>query len=265
MAYPRALLLLTVALLGCGSDATPEGSGGAGGSSSSATGGSATCDGSLVFLQKDAYKETAGRSSASWPPHTTTTLSWTCDDGTEGSSFHANHGTEPGETDANGEVFLEETGSTAVAGDPTSLASLRDAYDACECSTAFLSLDALGDAAVQDLVGALSQYILDNLTCGGAVDAQGLVDLLQQGEIAEALTELPNCNWAAGFDWEEGFDEALTAIIGTASATLADYHVCNNDAALQAKLIRGYVDSGTVTPCDGNDPICSGPTWFYSP
>jgi len=41
--------------------------------------------------------------------------------------------------------------------------------------------------------------------------------------------------------------------------------VCNNDAALQAKLVQGYLDTGTVTACDGDDALCSGPTWFYDP
>jgi len=43
--------------------------------------------------------------------------------------------------------------------------------------------------------------ILDNLTCSGAVDAQGLVDRLQRGEIEGVIAELPNCTWSTGSDW----------------------------------------------------------------
>lgn len=257
--------IITITAVACGGADDTTGSGGAGGSGGSGAGSSVDCNGNLSFLQKDAYKETAGRSTTLWPPHTTTELSWTCDDGTSNSSFRDNHGTEPGATDANGDVFLVETAAVAIEGDPTTLASLRAAYDACECNTTFLSLDALGDDVVQDLVTELSQYILDNLTCTGAVDAQGLVGLLQQGEIEAVIAELPNCTWAMGFDWEGGFDDALGAIINSATETLADYHVCNNDAALQAKLVQGYLDTGMVTACNGDDPICNGPMWFYEP
>ena len=47
--------------------------------------------------------------------------------------------------------------------------------------------------------------------------------------------------------------------------TLADYHVCNNDASLQAKLVQSYTSGGQVGSCDGQDPICHSPLWFYSP
>jgi hypothetical protein len=145
------------------------------------------------------------------------------------------------------------------------LALLRTAYEACLCDTAFLSMDALQDQAVQDLVEAMGAYITTNLTCGGSVDAAGLVMLLEMGQIEAVIAELPNCTWAGGSDWEGAFDEALSAIIESASETLADYHVCNNDALLQVKLVESFVQTGEVVPCDGDDPICHGPAWYYAP
>jgi hypothetical protein len=265
------IALITTSLLAsaaCGDDETGSGGGGsaAGGAGASGGGSALDCSGALTMLQKDAYRETAGRSSTLWPPHTTTTLSWDCVGGdTARSSFQANHGTVPGETDANGDVFLVEVADTAIAGSDAALDALHDAYDACECGTQFLSMDALEDQAVQDLVGALSDYITANLTCTGAVDAAALVGLLQQGDIDAVIAELPNCSWSAGNDWDGGFDEALQAVIAAAMETLADYHVCNNDAALQAKLIDTFVATGEVVACDGDDPICHGPQWFYAP
>ncbi len=47
--------------------------------------------------------------------------------------------------------------------------------------------------------------------------------------------------------------------------TLDDYHVCNNDALLQAKLMEQFVATGEVVACDADDPICHGPAWFYTP
>jgi hypothetical protein len=89
--------------------------------------------------------------------------------------------------------------------------------------------------------------------------------LLQQGDIDAVLAELPNCSWAAGEDWAGGFDQALESIIAAAQETLADYHVCNNDAALQTKLFDDYTASGNVPACDGGDALCAGPMWFYEP
>lgn len=262
------LVGLPVALLGlvavaCGSDTTTDdGSGAAGSGAGSAT----ACEGAMAVLQKDAYRETAGRSSELWPPHTTTELTWSCPPSKVlHSSFQANHGTEPGETDANGDVFLVEVGQLPVSGSEAQLTALQTAYDACLCSTSFLSLDALQDQVVQDLVAELSTYITDNLTCNGAVDTMGVVSLLQMGDIDAVIAEIPNCVWAGGSDWAGGFDAALGAIIATANEALDDYHVCNNDAALQAKLIQTFVDTGEVVACDGDDALCHRPKWFYAP
>lgn len=268
MPRPSALAVtlfvaLTGTVIACGGD---DDEGGSGGHSADGGGGDdSSCRGAFTFLQKDAYRATAGRSTDLWPPHTTTTLAWSCADGTEADSFQANHGTEPGATDANGDVFLVEAGRLAVEGSAADLTALSAAFDACACGTSFLSLDALEDDVVQDLVAELSQYILDNLTCAGDVDAQDLVDRLEQGQIESVIAALPNCTWSSGFDLEGGFDEALAATLSAVSETLADYHVCNNDAALQAKLVEGYVATGEVTACDGADALCSGPMWFFAP
>ena len=260
------VLATALLALACGDDGEATGSGGNGGTTTTGSGGSATtCQGSFQILQKDAYKDVAGRSSELWPPHTTTQLSYTCGAAAPVTTFQANHGTEPGETDANGDVFLVETGTVSISGSEADLAALREAYDACLCDTAFLSLDALQDQAVQDLVQALGAYITMNLTCTGAVDAAGLVMLLQMGEIEAVIAELPNCMWTGTSDWDGAFDEALSAIIDQASETLDDYHVCNNDAQLQAKLIEGFLQTGEVVACNGDEALCHGPTWFYSP
>ena len=85
---------------------------------------------------------------------------------------------------------------------------------------------------VQKLVAEIEQYVLAHLTCTGAVDAPGLVQKLKAGDIAGVLAVLPSCTWEAGFDWSLGFDDALGKVIAAAKETLADYHVCNNDACL---------------------------------
>lgn len=258
-----------LALFSCSSGdsgTTPSGSGGTGGSGGSgAVAGSQSCDAAFTWLQKDAYKDTAGRSSELWPPHTTTTLEVSCAGQLVKSSFRENHGTKPSDKDATGAVFLVPVGTLQATATWAELEPLVQAYDGCECGTQFLSMDALGDAAVQKLVAEIKSYVLAHLTCTGPVDATGLVQKLETGDIAGVLQVLPNCSWAVGFDWSLGFDDALGKIIATAQETLADYHVCNNDAELQATLFDSFAKTGTVSACDGQSALCHGPKWFYAP
>lgn len=267
---PAALLCSTLALASCSSDdsgVTPS-SGGSGGIGSGGAGGVAgteSCAATFTWLQKDAYKDTAGRSSDLWPPHTTTTLEVSCGGQLVKSSFRENHGTKPGDEDATGAVFLVPVGSMSATATWGELEPLVAAYESCECGTKFLSMDALGDAAVQKLVAEIESYVLAHLTCTGSVDAAGLVQKLKAGDIAGVLEVLPNCSWASGFDWSLGFDDALGKIVSVAQETLADYHVCNNDAELQATLFDGFRKTKTVTACDGAGSLCHGPKWFYAP
>lgn len=269
------LLVSALALSSCSSDdgVTPSsgggGSGGAGGTSGSGgsggVAGTESCEATFTWLQKDAYKDTAGRSSDLWPPHTTTTLEVNCNGQLVKSAFRENHGTKPEDKDATGAVFLVPVGSMQATATFGELEALVSAYEACECGTKFLSMDALGDAAVQKLVAEIKAYVLAHLTCTGSVDAAGLVQKLENGDIAGVLAVLPDCSWASGFDWSLGFDDALGKIVAAAQETLADYHVCNNDAELQATLFDGFRKSGAVTACDGAGSLCHGPKWFYAP
>lgn len=236
-----------------------------GGAGSGGNAGTETCSATFIWLQKDAYKETAGRSSSLWPPHTTTTLDIVCDGNLVRSAFRENHGTKPGAKDANGDVLLVDVGTMAANGTRAELDALANAYEACECGTKFLSMDALGDAAVQQLVKELSDYATAHLTCTGAVDAAGLVQKLQAGDIEGVLAVLPNCTWDSGSDFSGGFDAALKKIIAAAQEALSDYHVCNNDAELQAALFDSYRQGGGVGSCDAQSPLCAGPKWFYAP
>lgn len=53
------------------------------------------------------------------------------------------------------------------------------------------------------------------------------------------------------------------ALVEDVQDTLDSYHVCKNDAVLQAELILAYRDTGFVTECDAAQDICRGPKWFY--
>ncbi len=231
------------------------------------------CTATLSVLQKDAYKETAGKSDALWPPHTTTVLTVSCSaDATQkpvviAEPFMANHGTKPGAVDANGDVILVEVASAEVEATRAELLELATAFEACDCeaSTQFLSTDALDDAGIQKLIGSLTDYMSQNLVCEGDVDADGLAELLLSGQVAAALAVLPNCTWSDDRSLEEGLNDAVLALEDEGEATLAGYHLCNNDASLQVELFKGFSQTGVVNSCDSTSPLCAGPQWFYTP
>lgn len=236
--------------------------------STSTTGDTAeTCTATFRWLQKDAYAEVAGRSSPLWPPHTTTTYHVTCADGVAATTFMANHGTEPGALDANGDELLVEVAVAHVNGPRDELLALYDEYQLCECGSAteFLSMDALEDQAVQLVVGRILNYVGAYLDCGGAPPVEDVIQWLQDGDIESVLGALPGCTWEDGHDWATGFSDAGLALLDDVVTTLDGYHVCNNDAVLQTGLWEAYAATGTVGSCDATGDVCKGPLWLYTP
>lgn len=229
------------------------------------------CSAVFRFLQKDAYRDGPGRTTSLWPPHTTTVLDVSCARGgasptVVASAYMENHGTLPSAVDmASGRPILQETRVVGpVYGTRAELLSLLDAYRVCECApgTRFLSLEALQDTAVQSLVGALIGYVQLHLSCAGGVTVSGLVDALRGGRITDVITALPSCQWNSGSGLSAGFDSAIQSAL---SATLSEYHVCNNDAFLQAQLFGTFQASHVVRACDNTSAACHSPRWFYEP
>ncbi len=229
------------------------------------------CSAVFRFLQKDAYRDGPGRTTTLWPPHTTTALEVTCTRAGQApqmvaSAYMENHGTLPSAVDAaSGRPILQETRRVGpVSGTRAELLSLVEAYRACECApgTRFLSMEALRDEAVQSLVGALIGYVQMHLACTGGTTTAQLVDALRAGRITDVIAGLSSCQWNAGSGLAQGFD---AAIVSALSATLAQYHVCNNDAFLQAQLFGTFQASHTVRACDNTSDACRSPRWFYDP
>ncbi len=255
----------TSASSGGGSGETGGGdTGGSGDTGGGGDGGSAeVCAATFRVLQKDAYKETAGRSSELWPPHTTTVLEVVCDGEAVDGAFQANHGTEPDAVDAAGDVILVEAATFSAAGSRAELLDLLDAYSTCDCDdeTDFLSLDSLQGDLAADLLDTVGGYLQANLTCPD--DSLGdLLTALQDGDFETALVIFPTCEWVGGASFEDGLSEAFAELLDATGEALADYHVCNNDAAVQKGLFDAFVSDGSLA-CPGG-AICQGPLWFYS-
>ncbi len=261
MRLSSLLLIASLCLPACGDD---DGGSSTSDASTADAAGTQTCRATFTWWQKDAYLDAAGRGSDFWPPHTTTTLRVDCPaDGTTVTSAEmTNHGTAVSATDMSGSQILQAMRTETVDGPRDELMALATAYQDCECGTTFLSLDALSDTAVMDLVNELGTYLNANVTCPkGLGGVSQLIADLSNGDIAAALTLAPMCTFNAG-SWEEGLNTALSAVIAATSDVLDDYHVCNNDALLQATLWDAYVQTGNVGTCDAASTTCNGPAWY---
>jgi hypothetical protein len=267
----RHLLLLAVPVVGVAFACTVKVKHGAGGSSGGHGGSPASpdCTAEFVWLQKDAYKDTPGRTTSLWPPHTTTTLSVTCPGESQPASYvyQENHGTPPTGTDDAGALLLTEMRSDTVTGSKAELLDLVTAYEACVCDpvTMFLSMDSLSGAAAQDLMKSVVAYFQTNLSCPNSGGTAALVSEIEQGDFATAISQFPACTWNDGATFVDGLNQALAAFLQGTKETLAGYHVCNNDATLQATLFEGFKATGAITACDKSSATCQGPIWFYNP
>jgi hypothetical protein len=231
---------------------------------------SSSCKARFHWLQKDAYKSTAGHSSKLWPPHTTTFLEVVCKshgkDVVVASAEMDNHGTKVGAKDAAGKVILVETKVSEVAGSKKNLLALVDAFKSCDCEhgTDFLSMETMNADLEDRLIYSVGYYLEDNLVCPNGTD--GIVGDLYAGNIDGVLAALPACSWKSGKSLSAGLDEAMGSLAAETQEELADFHVCNNDAKLQAKLFADFAATGQVRACDAKgSAICRGPAWFYDP
>lgn len=230
------------------------------------------CEATFVWLQKDAYKETAGRTSPAWPPHTTTTLDAYCTTKAAGrqkigGAFQANYGTEPGAVDKNGKVFLVEVKREAVRGSKDAMLRLLDAYKTCGCNPdKFLSMDKLKGDVGNQLLADVVKTIENNtkLACTAAGGKAALVAALKASDFEKAIAIVPTCTFDGG-DLGSTLDQAMAEVAKGTQKTLADYHVCNNNAALQTALLEGFKTKGDIVACSATSPLCSGPKWLYNP
>ncbi|MCK5775199.1 MAG: hypothetical protein KAH25_03435, partial [Bacteroidales bacterium] len=88
----------------------------------------------------------------------------------------------------------------------------------------------------------LVDYLLDdenNFICNGTVTVSKVIAYLRRGEISQVVTELENCGWGQA-KWSLVFETVLGDVVNDLGHNLSDYHVCNNDAALQVDLIKNF-------------------------
>jgi len=224
------------------------------------------CTATFVFWQKDAYKDVGGRTNDLWPPHTTTQLEVSCQTA-EGEQhiapFKENYGSKPGQKDKNGNDLL-----VRVQMDPhvvTVHAPWRDmknlvaSYEDCGCDPqGFLGLDTI-DADGKQLFEELAPI----LTCPDGSDA--ILAALKDRRYDDAKRMAAACRLKDGVTQSQ-LAETASQVDAEVKKTLAEHHVCNNNAELQADLFVRFRDHDDAHACDPHDrALCYGPKLFYSP
>jgi hypothetical protein len=234
--------------------------------------GASDCTATFTWWQKDAYLNSPGRQHPLWPPHTTTQLQVTCGGEVVGTASMTNHGTPYGTTNDAGVPMLTQTDQATVTGTQAQLTSLLSTYQACECDpattggpgTVFLSAQP-PSAVMGQVLAAVAAYASQNLVCPASTPTAQVANMLSSGNFDGAVTAMLQCSWSNGSSFEAGLNQAASALSGELSSTLAGYHVCNNDAMLQANLFASFQQNGSVAACDKTASVCSGPAFFYNP
>ncbi|MCK5847206.1 MAG: hypothetical protein KAG84_07190 [Bacteroidales bacterium] len=219
--------------------------------------------GTLTVMQKDAYSDVAGRSSELWMPHTTTVFKWAND-----SVVQLNHGTAPGEVDSNGDEFLVVAKTYTFTGTKSQIEALQTAYEGATfdngTSNKFLNLTDGTAALEKSFIDGIKDYISDG-TNGfpddGDISKTDLIALFAAGNYKEFGSHLPSFSWDKA-KWTIVIETILGDILSATGDNLADYHVCNDDADLQVRLVKNFIATGNIeVPTKDND----GPMMYYTP
>ena len=221
--------------------------------------------GTLTVMQKDAYSNTAGRNNILWPPHTTTVFKWN-----NGEEVQLNHGTSPDEKDANGTSMLDEVKVYNFQGSKNDLAALEQAYieaiyddvDGKPLNT-FLTLVEAKSELSKVVLESLGEFITKdehNFSHTGLTKDQVLL-LLASGDVSKLMPLLQNSNLTPE-NIHIAFNEILKSSFAKLGHDISDFHVCNNDADLQVRLIKNYISTGKVQIPERK---CSGPMVYYFP
>jgi hypothetical protein len=226
-----------------------------------------TFNGTLTVLQKDAYSDAPGRTSELWPPHTTIVFKWSREDGTVmDSSVQLNHGTMPGATNSQGEVLLIEVKKYSFSGTQIQMEALQSAFDEAICDDGtrkFLDLAVASSVIEETLLEEVTDFVFgdENFACSGTVNKDSVIAFFEAGDIHKVVAELSKCNWTKE-DWLIAFEAGFGKVVGDLGQALEEYHVCNNDAAMQVELIKTFMSTGEVVAPIGD---CAGLEWYFVP
>ena len=217
--------------------------------------------GTLTVMQKDAYNSKAGALTPFWPPHTTTVFEWN-----NGKSVQVNHGTAPEERDANGNLLLTTTKVYTFKGTKAEIEGLQRKYEIASCDYfggKFLGLSSVESLVEHAIIDNLKDFVNDSLNfqCTGSVTKADIITYIDNHEFDKVIAAIGNCNWDL-IHWEKAFEFAIHNAIIDLGHEINDYHVCNNDAAYQVRLINNFIvgHKDIITAKD-----CNGPQIYFIP
>ena len=211
--------------------------------------------GTLTVMQKDAYNSKAGALTPFWPPHTTTVFEWE-----NGKVVQLNHGTAPDETDAAGNLLLTTTKVYTFKGTKAELEGLQRNYQIATCDQdggKFLGMSSAKTLLDHSVIEGLKDFVNDSLNfqCTGVITKANIITYIDNHEFDKVVAAIGNCNWDL-LQWEKAFEVALHDAILNLGHNINDYHVCNNDAAYQVRLINNFITNrkNITTAKDSNGP-----------
>ena len=221
--------------------------------------------GTLTVLQKDAYSNSAGKNNILWPPHTTTVFKWN-----NGEEVQLNHGTSPDEKDANGTSMLDEVKVYNFQGSKNDLVALEQAYIEAICdevdgkpSNTFLSLVEAKSELSKVVLKSLGEFIAKdehNFSHSGLTKDE-VLQLLASGDVSKLIPLLQSSNMTPE-NIHNAFNEILKSSFAKLGHDITKFHVCNNDAELQVRLIKNFIATSKVQMPERE---CTGPMVYYFP
>ena len=221
--------------------------------------------GTLTVLQKDAYSEVAGRNNILWPPHTTTVFKWN-----NGEEVQLNHGTAPDEVDDNGEVLLDEIKVYSFQGSKEDLETLEEMYNEAICDSVdgqpnntFLSLVEGKQELAKVVLQSLGDFITDdaNNFAHDNLSKKEVLEIVNSGDVSRLMPLLSHSGQTVD-QLNKAFFKILSDSFAKLGHDIKDFHVCNNDADLQVKIVKNFNKTGKA---EMPERKCEGPMVFYFP
>lgn len=226
---------------------------------------SKACTATLTIWQKDAYKDLGGPLTPGWPPHSTTSLKVDCKGAPSQSAAMLNHSdVAVGQKDANGTPILTQVATETLQGSAAEMSKLLAAYKTAECSAStFFSLGKLDKGPAKDMFNTIRAAVEQDVKCTGT-GKQELLTALSAADSAKATAAWKKCTLPLD-KAQSAFEKGLLAAEQASHVDLAGYHVCNNDAMMQTKLMRDFRSTRKIPTADAMTALCKGPAFFYDP
>ena len=180
-----------------------------------------------------------------------------------------NHGTAPDEKNTVGELMLDVVKVYHFTGKKEDLENLEQAYIDAICDTengkplnTFLSMVEGKSELEKVVLESLGGFITaNNNFTHGNLTKEAVLQIIASGDVAKLMPLLQGSSLTE-IQIISAFNTILRNSFVKLGNDLSNFHVCNNDADLQVKLIKNFISTGkTQIP----ERKCTGPMIYYYP